>query len=238
MTYAATDLGDCWGIDLSAKLSPTSIRNLAASMLPAPISQPISFVWRYVPLPGNDPRGDIDAEELAAWLDAKNALGNRIALLLVQHCRAGLWTPSAQQGQLDGQHAAEWAQKVGYLADCHIAMDDESVQAPQGVPVDVAMRAHAIAWCSAIRTGGVPVIYEGFSPGLTPDEEYALPNVDRYWGAFGPWNVSTRGVCCKQGIGIRLAGVDVDPDHAFPDKLGGALRGMIQVDDPPMPAAA
>ena len=229
-TYGSIDLPDCWGIDTSmaGALSDAQIQALCKARLPN--KQLIKFVWGYVPLPGNVPsKWDMSASRLRAYCDAG------LCVLLVQHCRSGLWIPSAAQGQIDGACAGNYAKEIGYLPDCHLAMDDESVAA-----AGAAMFSHAAAWCglSGVRLGAQPVIYEGFDPGLTPEQEWEIPDVDRYFGAYGPWEVSTRGVCCRQSLQINVAGIGVDPDHAFPDKLGGVLRAMCRPDLAPARLAA
>jgi len=229
-TYGSIDLPDCWGIDsvLAGEYNDTQIQALLKTRLPN--GQLIKFVWGYVPLPGNRSAWDMNADRLRALCDAG------LCVMLVQHCRKGLWMPSAEQGAEDGLCAGNYAKGIGYLSDCHIAMDDESLKV--GGP---AMFAHATAWCgpNGVRVGGTPVIYEGFDPGLSPSQEYLIPDVNRYWGAYGPWDVSKRSVCCRQSLQISLPGIGgVDPDHAFSDKLGGVLRAMCRLDLAPARLAA
>lgn len=218
-TYGGIDLPDCWGVDTSMAgvLTDEQLRRLVEGQLPN--KQPIKFLWGYVPLPGNKSKWDMTAERARAACDAG------LYVLLVQHCRKGLWTASEATGREDGQHAGECAAEIGYPTDCHVVLDDESVKNPGP---DVFK--HVVGWCDAVLVGGRPCVYEGFDPGLTPQQEYEIPNVDRYWGAYGPWNVSVRDVCCRQSLQITLNGVGYDPDHAFPDKLGGVLRAMARTD--------
>lgn len=217
--YGGIDLPDCWGVDtiIAGILTPTELSNLAAAKLPN--GQPVMFLWGYVPLPGDASRWDMTAQSLQNALDAGLWVG------LVQHCRSGLWVASQAQGQLDGAHAGQCAQNIGYAPDCHLSMDDESVK-----NAGLAVSQHVIGWCSDVIIGAQPCIYEGFDPGLSPAQEYAIPNVSRYWGALGNWDVAVRSVCCRQGPQTTVAGITVDTDHAYPDKLGGVLRLMARLD--------
>ena len=219
--YGAVDLHDCWGVDtvIAGALTDEQLRALAEATLPN--GQPVKFLWMYVPLSGNRAsHWDASADRMRAACDAG------LIVMLVQHCRSGLWTASAELGQADGEEAGVYASDLGYPTDAYIALDDESV-ANTGKPVT----DHLVAWCEAVKFAGRPCIYEGFSPGLSPSGLYGIPNVDRYWGAAGPWNVDKRGVCCRQFYPpVKVAGIVCDMDHAFPDKLGGTLRGMGRID--------
>lgn len=220
-SYGAIDLPDCYGIDtaIAGILSDAALRRIVATPISTPVGpMPCKFIWGYVPLPGNSSKWDMTAERARAACDAG------LYVLLVQHCRSGTWPACEATGRSDGEHAAEYVSQF-YPADAHVAMDDEAVSTP-GIP----MLGHAFGWCDELRKAALPAIYEGFEPGLTPAQEYSIPNVDRYWGAYGPWDVATRSVCCRQGRQISYAGIQADPDHAFPDKLGGTLRAMARLD--------
>jgi hypothetical protein len=217
MSLTARALGGCWLVDTNAKITAASARALAAASYQG---HPIVGIWRYVFF-GPPIRGDLDADELRAITDAG------LTLLVVQHCRSGSWRCSGQQGHEDGVYAVLNAQSAGYVTPrggdplC-LALDLESVQNPGP---DVA--AHVDAWCQVVQGAGYrPVLYVGFAAGLSPDELYARPYVDRYWSDAGPRKVTTRGFCCKQGGATVLGGVSVDVDHAFPDALGGTLTGL------------
>ena len=208
--------GARWGVDTSFKLSPQQARNLAAaSVTVAGQDHPVTFVFRYIPLPGNDARGDIDAAEAQGILDAG------LTLLLVQHCRAGRWIASQGQGALDGDTAARAATKAGYAPGACLGLDLEAL-ANVGAPV----AQHCEAWgASVIDAGFLPFLYVGFDAGLTPQQLYDMRNFTRYMSDAGPRSVVTRGFCCKQFAQTTLCGIPVDPDHAFPDVLGGVLVG-------------
>lgn len=213
------ELPHSWGCDTSTKLTVASAQRLSAAQFHG---QEIRFVFRYVPLPGNNPEGDIDAAELEAIQDAG------LVLLLVQHCRAGSWAASGAQGALDGAQAGRSAAAAGYATGAMVALDLESL-ATVGQPVI----DHCEAWSSALADAGFrPLLYVGFDCGLTPQQLYDLHGFDRYWSDAGLRNVAKRQFCCKQYAQTVIAGISVDPDHAFPDLLGGCLVGMAR-DEPP-----
>lgn len=240
--YGGVDVPECWGVDtvIAGALSDEQLRALAEFDLgslvmpgvPAPhhpTGRPLPL-WGYAPLPGEHSPWDWTAERLRAACDAGLLCG------IVQHCRRGMWTASAEQGDADGKAAAEFAALVGYPADCYLAQDDEAVANP-GIDAVESVYAWARAVCQQCKAA----TYEGFSPGLTALQEYDNPLVDRYWGAVGPWDVAVRGVCCRQGATVRIGGVAYDLDRFAPDRLGGVLRLMGRIDlhaptDPP-PAA-
>jgi len=220
-TYGSIDLPDCWGIDAAMAGAFTDAQLLALSKARLANGQLIKFIWGYVPLPGNAKSSwDMSAARARAICD----LG--FCLLLVQHCRSGYWVASQQTGLDDGAYAGNYAKnEVGYPSDAHLALDDESLK-NHGTPV----YQHVVGWCSGVRVGATPCVYEGFDPGLSQVQLYDVPDVDRYWGAYGPWDVATRSVCCRQSMQTTVAGLAADPDHAFPDKLGGVLRAMCRPD--------
>jgi hypothetical protein len=228
MNIVPCDVPISWGADTSWKLSPDQAERLARS--PLPNGQAIRFLWRYVGL-GPNGRGDIDRPELEGILAA------RLILLLVQHCRAGSWLASGSQGATDGEWAARNAGAVGYPKTGCLALDLESVANP-----GAAVQAHALQWCAQVAAAGFePVIYVGFDCGLSAEDLYNLPNVRRYWSDAGPRQVTKRGFCCHQFPETTVAGMRVDPDHAFPDLLGGTLVGAAEeqeVTKPELPPVA
>lgn len=224
MTYGAVDIvGNVFGLDtaIAGALTDEQLEKLFSTPF---ASGPMAgrypeFLWGYVPLPGNAPsRWDMTGARLRVIADMTNGAGTPVKGLLVQHCRSGAWVASAGQGAADGAHAAEYAAAQDYPDDCHLAPDDEDLKNPGPNAI-----AHFTAWCAQWRT---PCLYEGYAPGMTPEQEYELPDVSAYWGAYGPWGVATRGVRCRQLLQIVHAGVQVDPDHAMPDAMGGVLRGF------------
>ena len=219
MTYGGVDIsGDCWGIDTSMAGALTDEQLVALYKAPMPNGQTARFLWGYAPLPGN-------AASKWDWTGARMRAAADVGfvVLMVQHCRSGAWVASAEQGAADGKCAAEYAAAQGYPPDCHLAVDDESLKNPGQDAI-----AHMTAWA---RCWPTPMLYEGFAPGMSAEQEYELPDVSAFWGAYGPWNVAKRGVRCRQGLQFTLAGIGVDPDHAAPDALGGVLRGMGRIGD-------
>ena len=189
MTYGGVDVvGDVWGLDSAMAGILTDAQLVKMKTTPLPNGQLPVFLWGYVPLPGNTSRWDMTGERMRAACD----IG--WIVLLVQHCRSGSWLASAEEGAADGQHAAEYAAAQGYPTDCHLTVDDESVRNPGADAI-----AHMTAWAKQWTT---PMVYEGFAPGLSPQQEYELPNVQAYWGLTG------RGTSppaeCAAGRGSRL----------------------------------
>jgi hypothetical protein len=213
-TYGGIDIvTPCWGIDtaIAGILTDAQFAQMLATPLGTTGKCP-EVLCGYVPLPGNSSRWDMTRERLYAAMD----IGWKV--WLVQHCREGAWTASADQGAADGEHAADYAASIDFDASCHLAMDQESL-ANSGTPVIASVQAWVTKWTT-------PMVYEGFDPGLNPEQEYELAGVSAYWGAYGPWNVATRGVRVRQGRTLKHCGVDVDPDWIAPDALGGVLRAM------------
>ena len=219
-TYGGIDiLEPCWGIDtfLAGSLTDTQLEEMLHTPLGTTGKCPVALCG-YVPLSGNKP---------APWHMTKARLYRAMDIgwkvWLVQNCRSDLWNASAALGLADGKCAAEYATSIcAYDESCHLAMDQESL-ANAGAPVI----AHAVAWCSQ---RAAPMIYEGFDPGLNPEQEYEIPDVTAYWGAYGPWNVAKRGVRARQGRQLTHCGVGVDPNWLAPDAFGGVLRAMGRLD--------
>lgn len=224
MTYALRELGRQWGFDCSTKLTAASAKALASTPLPKPGGRPgetvmLEYVWRYVFF-GPALRGDIDRDELVMLLDHFRVV------LLVQHCRAkeqpNGWLASAARGAEDGKWAAENAFQAGYMPGAYIELDMEDVANP-----GIAAIEHAEAAYENIRQGGFPrSTYVGFDCGMTSTQLYGLKGTDRYHSDAGNRQVAVRGCCCKQHPTILHAGVQIDPDEAYPDALGGSLVGM------------
>lgn len=227
MSYLPVRLGDCHGGDTNAKIGLSQARALRDAG--------VVFLWRYVFF-GPPRLGDIDPAELNAIRLAG------LTLLLVQHVRSGSWEASQSLGTQDAVWATRNARAAGYApvegcpAPC-LALDMESLRNPGPDAV-----AHAVAWCDVVsRDGFRPVVYEGFDCGLTASELAALGVP--LWSDFGPRTPPPgRGFCCKQASEVVVAGVTIDPDHAYPDLTGEALVGMgevaeVNVEGPGDPAA-
>jgi len=230
MAYGGVDIAtDCWGFDTSmlGVLTDEQLEKMFATPFAtgAGAGKFPEYCWGYARLPGNAVSAwDITGPRMRAIADMVNGAGVPVKVGIVQHCRAGAWTASAAQGAIDGKYAADYAAAQGYTVDCNLAVDDESLKNPGPDAI-----AHFTAWC---QQWAAACLYEGFDPGMSAQQEYELPSVQRYWGAVGPWDVAVRGVCCRQALQITHCGVGVDPDHAFPDQLGGVLRLFGKVPDP------
>jgi hypothetical protein len=215
---ASTLPGACWGFDCDTKLSAVTAKRLAASSYQG---NALRFAGRYVFF-GPPLRGDIDRDE-ALWItDA------RLVLLLFQHPRVPGWLASEARGREDGKWAADNAQAAGYAPTAHLIFDSEGLGNSGQAVTD-----NWQAWCESVRDGGFSRCgYVGFDCGLTPSGLYALRGVDRYMSDAGGRTVDTRGVCCRQHATTRIAGVLVDPDEHFPDRLGEMLVGSAaELDD-------
>jgi hypothetical protein len=211
LSLIAAPLPACWGVDCEQKLRPADAQRLSVANYNG---QRIAFVWRYVFF-GQPMRGDIDVIEAQAIADAG------LTLLIVQHPRNPGWLASPSRGTEDGKWAAANARNAGYPPGAYIALDLEGLGNPGQMVIELAE-----AWCEPVKDAGYGCcVYVGFDCGMTAAQLYALRNVDRYWSDAGGRSVDTRGVCMRQHTQTILAGVQVDPDEHFADKLGGLLVG-------------
>ena len=225
----AIALPPSWGVDTSAKFTTSMAKALAAGRLPQPYDQPIAFLWRYVFFGPARP-GDIDAAELDA------IVGAGLPLMLVQHVRNPGWLASGDLGEADARAAVANALRAGYTAGVldengrppSLAMDLEGVRNS-----GTSVFEHCKRWGNVVRGAGYsPVLYVGYDAGLTPEQLWQIPTIDRYWSDFGPRSVERRGFCCKQHDQITWRAstlapfVNLDPDYAAPDALGGTLTAL------------
>jgi len=238
-TYGAVDIvGLRWGFDTAilGALSDAQLLALFQTPLPASITGPgdpqfAEFAWGYCPFYGAKASAwDLTGPRMRAIADVVNGAGRYAKALLVQHCRTST-TMNAVQGDQDGKTAADYATAQGYPATAHLAQDDEAVRnpGPDGI-------ASVTAWAQACLDGGptgsfAPCTYEGYSPG---DGGAGVSIVSCYWGAVGNWAKAARGVRCKQHLQITHCGIEIDPDFAAPDKLGGVLRGFGRLTNLPV----
>lgn len=222
MTYGAVPVpDDCWGLDAaqSGALTDEQLQALAAFDLSAVggIGTP-KVLWFYIPFAGAQASAwDANVRVMQAWCDLSGLAG------LVQHCRTST-EANAANGQADGACAAAAATALQYPSAAYVALDDEAVANPGP---DAIARVHA--WCQAVLVAAQRCVYIGYSPGLTPAQEYDEPLADRYWGAQGNWDAAVRDVCCRQGKTVTIHGVQYDLDHFKADKLGGVLTLMGRV---------
>jgi hypothetical protein len=179
-------------------------------------------IMRYVPLPGNDAAADISAAELELLC------GKGLQVLLVQHCRLGPWTASAERGMGDGSVAAGFAVRCGYPRGAHLYVDLEDMAA-----TDEAAAIHANAWGAAVVGAGFAFgVYHGFSVPLSAEQLYHELIADSYWTDMAVRPVAVRGNAIVQGPPLTLGGVQFDRNTLAADKLGqvpiacGAL-GMV-----------
>src|SRR5690348_508097 len=98
-TVAAANPG-IMGLDTSTALSSSSATNMFGAGY--------RFCIRYVSLESSEAEGDLSATE------AQDILGAGLALMPVQHTRAGGWSPSIGLGTADGANAARNAAAVGF----------------------------------------------------------------------------------------------------------------------------
>lgn len=206
------ELPDCWGCDTDTPITHETARAIAAATYEG---NPIRWVARYVsfihPFPG-----DLTGLELRAILDAG------LALIVVCHPPEPGWTASGQLGALHGTMAARNAHEAGYEAGAYLFLDLEGL-ANAGEPVI----GYANEWCRCVSEAGYRCgVYVGYASGLSPLELYELPLPDRYWSDAAGRQVAARGVCCRQGPTVTIAGLSVDPDRHFADMMGGRMVGM------------
>lgn len=173
-------------------------------------------VARYVPLPGNNPAGDISAEELG------RVLGEGLQLLLVQHVRAGdththLWDPGVHSGEDDARAACAAAKAAGYPEGAHLYLDLEAVGGTKVATVGFCLEWQRIALAEGYRAG----LYVGYSVPLSPVDLYELAGFDSYWSDAGRRQVATRGCAIVQGAEVTIGGVKFDLDTMSADGLGG-----------------
>lgn len=219
--YGAVDVPACWGVDLAMAGVLTDSQIKAILETPLPNGALPVVIAGYAPLPGQRPSAwDMTAAQAARICDRGGLV------VLVQHCRKGTWVASEATGRADGKCAGQYARDVvGYPADARLFLDDEAVSNPGPAAI-----AHVSGWHDEAAAFCLPGEYEGFDPGLSPDDQYLRSGFDCFWGAYGPWNVSVRGVACRQGLTIQHAGFAVDPNQYMPDKLGGVVRAMGRLD--------
>ncbi len=192
------------GFDTNQKISASQAASLRAS----------GYTWcaRYLPLPDNDPRDDIDLAELAILLDAG------FEVLLVQHVRYSGWNPRMHSGSLDASVAAAHAITAHYPIGAHIFCDWEGV-VPGIDPHGGIMFLES--WSSRIISAGFsPGLYVGYQQPLSALQLYDLRGFDQYWSDAGHRVVDVRGCSIEQDREETISGVKIDVDTMAPDRLG------------------
>lgn len=177
-------------------------------------------VGRYLPLPNNDPSGDIDAPEL----DLLCGIG--FGVFLIQHPRAPGWRPADHSGASDGITAVNRARMAGYPNRCHIYFDLEGIDGT--VEETRVWVSSALATVRLAGYGGG--VYVGFEQPLSPMDLYLLHNANTYGCDWGDRQVAERGFAWKQTApDILVAGVRIDKGVILPD-LKGELP-IVAADD-------
>jgi hypothetical protein len=203
MPYIIQQSAPCNLVDTDEKLAPNILKQEAALRY--------AGVVRYVPLPSNGAKQDIDAVELQAILDSG------LALLLVQHVRRPGWNPAQCSGKIDAQLAIQTAEAAGYLPGGHIFLDLEGIA---GTAQDT--KAFAEDWAATIVNGGYCAgCYVGYEVPLNAVQLYNLHDFHSYWSDAGQRSVATRGFAMKQlSPEVTIEGVGFDPDTLQADALG------------------
>ena len=210
MPYSVAQSVACNLVDTNQKVSVNLASQVAAIGYKS--------VIRYLPLPGVDPKGDIDAAEIDAILNAG------LAVLLVQHVRFAGWNPAKFSGKTDALEAIEFAQAAGYLQGAHIYLDLEGISG-----TSAATKQFAEDWSAAVvQTGFSAGCYVGFNVPLNAVQLYDLHNFHTYWAAPGPRSIATRGFAITQKTpAITIGGVNFDADTLQADKLGDTPFWMV-----------
>lgn len=177
------------------------------------------FAVRYVSRTTPGHTYDISRQERTAILSAG------LALMIVQHVEADGppgWSPTPEKGTSYGQVAANLAFESGVTRGTSLFLDLEGVNTH--VPASIVIE-YCNNWHRAVVNGGYhPCLYVGWSSGLSGTQLYRNLRFDRYWGAYNlneDEQPITRGLCMRQSLQKRVAGVLLDPDVIMPDKLGG-----------------
>jgi hypothetical protein len=197
-------------VDTNGKLTPPVIQQVAAGGY--------ACVVRYVPLPGVNADGDIDAGELRAILDAG------LGAMLVQHVRYPGWDPRKESGKADALSAIERATAAQYLPGGHIFLDLEGIK---GSAPDTKRFAEDWA-ATVVEAGYCAGCYVGYGVPLNAVQLYNLHNIHCYWSDAGPRSVATRGFAIKQKQPeVKIGGIGFDLDTVGPDRLGDMPLWMI-----------
>jgi len=217
--YLVQEAPDCLVIDTSEAVTPELALRLAQTNL---LGLSIQGVGQYVGLHDGNGPNDITPERLRGILDAG------LGLFLIQHCFNPGWHASGELGEELGTNARRNAQLVGYGEGAVLVPDLEGC-ASVGQPVIDFCNA----WVDQVKAVFTPLLYVGFSCGLSAEQLYdALPDVHAYGSDVGPREVATRGFVWKQHpettLHLGTAGdLRVDPGTLRADALGGRMRWMI-----------
>lgn len=124
------------GFDANTVMSATTARKF--------YTDGFKFCLRYVSR-GEEPSTDLSAQE------ANDILSAGLALMPVQHVRAGAWVPTAALGSQDGTAAGRNAEAVGFPRGTNVWCDLEQVK--DGTP-STNVTGYCEAWFAAARQAG------------------------------------------------------------------------------------
>jgi hypothetical protein len=168
-----------------------------------------------------EPSYDLTPEE------AENILDSGLALMAVQHVRAGYWTANTELGTSDGTMAGKNAQYVGFPSGVNIWCDLEAVD-PKTSSADVI--SYCNTWANAVSSFGyIPGLYVGYECDLTSQQLAAL-NFKSFWKSQS--NVPNVG-----GIGFQMIqlypetsinGIKVDFDVTQSDFKGNTVSWLVR----------
>jgi hypothetical protein len=196
----------CMMVDTDVKLTPPLLNGLSGLGYEG--------IIRYVPLPGVDPRNDIDPEELERILAHPKGFFS----CFVQHPRYDGWKPREHSPELDARCAVRFARAAGYPSGVHGFVDAEGMNADT-----TWQEAHSYnsRWAHIMVEEGFRAgLYDGYSQPETPDELYLIHDVSSYWSDLANRKVAVRGTAIVQRTQFELLGAPFDPDLVGPDLLG------------------
>lgn len=177
----------------------------------------------------NDP-GDLTKDEMNAIF--QSGLG----LMVVQHCRASGWVPTAAMGKQDAQTAVSELSNIGAPNFICVWLDLEGVKSgtPKQQIIDFCN-----AWYNEIKSSGyVPGIYIGFNNFLTSSDLFYSLNFQHYWRSLSTVpDVAERGYQMEQsGVAGYVNGITIDLDKVFIDRKGDSIvywaNGSLQSPSP------
>lgn len=177
-------------------------------------------IIRYVGFVLKPWKGDITLDERDRILEAG------MGLMVVQHVRNALWTPSEGLGIADGDAAVRHALAAGYLPGATLWNDLEGIE--KGA-VDPTI-SYANAKHERVASAGFePGEYIGDRCPLSSEALYHELLSSLYWksGSSVP-DVAIRGYCMKQTIpGPTYAGIASDRNEHTGDRLGGCAHWIV-----------
>jgi len=162
--------------------------------------------------------------------EAENILNSGLALMAVQHVRAGYWAATGDLGTADGIMAGKNASFVGFPAGVNIWCDLEAVD-PKTTPDSVI--AYANNWASAVRDAGyLPGLYVGYESQLSSAQIAGL-GFKSYWRSQS--NVPNAGVFGYQMIQLyaetSINGIKVDFDVTQSDFKNNQVTWLVREKD-------